>query len=121
IPPRALALLDLRRQRSGRRGRRSAAVAAGPGAIERRPARGRSLRRRASGRIATMIRRARFPSLEGRSQGRDSSLHCYFRRVPGCKRRESLPQPLPSREGGFTLMEIVLAIGLTSVVMYLLM
>ena len=68
-----------------------------------------------------MIRRAKFPSLEGRGHGRDYLLPCHFRRVSGCNRRESLPQPLHSREGGFTLMEIVLAIGLTSVVMYLLM
>jgi type II secretory pathway pseudopilin PulG len=37
-----------------------------------------------------------------------------------CDRWKSLPRPLPSREGGFTLIEIVLAIALTSVVMILL-
>jgi hypothetical protein len=70
-----------------------------------------------------MIHRLTFPSLEGRGKGRDSYLSCGFKPVSAGKRRESLPRPLPSREGSraFTLMEIVLAIALTSVVMYLLM
>ena len=70
-----------------------------------------------------MIRRATSPSLEGRGKGRDFC--CFHSFQPRCarERRESLPRPLPSREGSraFTLMEIVLAIALTSVVMYLLM
>lgn len=68
-----------------------------------------------------MIRRALSPSLEGRGKGRDFCPIHSFRAKDGRDRRESLPRPLPSREGGFTLMEIVLAIALTSVVMYLLM
>ena len=54
--------------------------------------------RRSRGRCAVTNRRAKFPSLEGRGQGRDSST-----------RR------------GFTLVEIVLALALTSVITYLLM
>ena len=57
------------------------------------------------------------PSLEGRGKGRD-----FFRGIR-CRTLESLPHPLPSREGGrggFTLIEILLAISLTSVVMFLL-
>ena len=65
------------------------------------------------------------PSLEGRGKGKDSI-------ASQCDGFESLPRLLaataalrPSREGrrlrrGFTLVEIVLAIALTSVVMYLL-
>ena len=87
-----------------------------------------------------MMRRMLSPSLEGtgatehgrpkvaRAQGgsertRDSCPVFSFRLEDGRERRESLPRPLPSREGSraFTLMEIVLAIALTSVVMYLLM
>ena len=55
------------------------------------------------------------PSLAGRGKGRD------FSPGQGVNRCQSIPRPLPSREGGFTLMEIVLAIALSSVVMYLLM
>lgn len=88
-------------------------------------------------------RRAKFPSLAGMGQGRDCCFVRGFR--PRCTgaRRESLPlslregyhpargrhsrpcsvAPIPSREesNGFTLVEIVLALALTSVVTYLLM
>ena len=68
-----------------------------------------------------MIRRETSPSHEGRGKGRDFCAFGGFKPRRARERRESLPRPLPSREGGFTLMEIVLAIALTSVVMYLLM
>lgn len=68
-----------------------------------------------------MIRHSKSPFLEGRGKGRDCLAPHGFVLERAGKRWESLPRPLPSREGGFTLMEIVLAIGLTSVVMYLLM